>query len=202
METTPIKPTAANETTPNADKSSNRSSAAKSMSASLKEKLKRSRHSFRSPLKVVKRLKIEDDTEPQPSQQGEETPSVNDDRDATDTDVNRNDMKLQRDSDHTAELTEKHPSQQCEALRKAVKERTETLRRLKMVKMYRKKNDLNELQRLTDKWRSCAQSVLYELQRELATGGKQASLSQLIDSFGIDDKLLHFDRTEEDFTDT
>lgn len=109
------------------------------MSASLKEKLKRSRHSFRSPLKVVKRLKIEDDTEPQPSQQGEETPSVNDDRDATDTDVNRNDMKLQRDSDHTAELTEKHPSQQCEALRKAVKERTETLRRLKMVKMYRKK---------------------------------------------------------------
>lgn len=201
METTPIKPTAADETTPSAEQSSNRSSAAKSMSASLREKLKRSRHSFKSPLSVVKRLKIEDDTEPQPLQQGEEEKhGVKDDRDSnvTETDVNRNDMKLQRDSNHTAEL----PSQQCEALRKAVKERTETLRRLKMVKMYRKKNDLNELQRLTDKWRSCAQSVLYELQRELATGGKQASLSQLIDSFGIDDKLLHFDRTEEDFTDT
>lgn len=55
---------------------------------------------------------------------------------------------------------------------------------------------------LIDKWRSCSQSVLYELQRELPTEGKQTSLSQLIDNFGLDDKLLHFDRTEEEFTDT
>jgi len=55
---------------------------------------------------------------------------------------------------------------------------------------------------LIDKWRSCAQSVLYDLQSELPTEGKQTSLSQLIDNFGLDDKLLHFDRTEEEFTDT
>ncbi|XP_048060816.1 swi5-dependent recombination DNA repair protein 1 homolog [Megalobrama amblycephala] len=200
MESTPIKVTPANETTPNAaQSSSSRPSATKSMSASLREKLKRGRHSFRSPLSVVKRLKIEDDTQPQTSQPGDSKHSVIDERE-TDTDVNRNDMREQRDcSHHTAETDS---IQQCEELRKAVKERSETLRRLKMAKMYRKKNDLTQLQRLIDKWRSCAQSVLCELQSELPTEGKQASLSELIDNFGLDDKILHFDRTEEDFTDS
>ncbi|XP_073691134.1 swi5-dependent recombination DNA repair protein 1 homolog [Garra rufa] len=202
METTPIKLTPANETTPNtAQSSSSRSSAAKSMSSSLREKLKRSRHSFRSPLSVVKRLKIEEDNQPQTSQPGDTNHRVTDDRDP-DTDVNRNDMKERRDCSHTAEPAQKESIQQCEKLRKAVKEKTETLRRLKMAKMYRKKNDLTQLQRLVDKWRSCVQSVLCELQSELPTEGKQLSLSQLIDNFGLDDKLLHFDRTEEDFTDT
>lgn len=106
------------------------------MSSSLKEKLKRSRHSFRSPLSVVKRLKIEDDSPPQTSQPGDR---VTDDRE-TETDVRRNDMKEQRHcSHHTAEPAQKDLLQQCEELRRAVKEKSETLRRLKMAKMYRKK---------------------------------------------------------------
>uniref|UniRef100_A0A8C2KNQ2 Swi5-dependent recombination DNA repair protein 1 homolog n=1 Tax=Cyprinus carpio TaxID=7962 RepID=A0A8C2KNQ2_CYPCA len=199
METTPTKLAPANENTPNtAQTSSSRSSANKPMSSSLKEKLKRSRHSFRSPLSVVKRLKIEDDSPPQTSQPGDR---VTDDRE-TETDVRRNDMREQRHcSHHTAEPAQKDLPQQCEELRRAVKEKSETLRRLKMAKMYRKKNDLTQLQRLVDKWRSCAQSVLCELQSELPSEGKQVSLSQFIDSLGLDDKILHFDRTEEDFTD-
>lgn len=200
METTPIKLTPANETTPNTAQST--SSAIKPMSASLREKLKRTRHSFRSPLSVVKRLQIEDDNQTQTSQPGDTKHDVADERE-TDTDVNQNDMREQRDCSHqTAETAQKDSIQQCEDLRKAVKERSETLRRLKMVKMYRQKNDLIQLQNLIDKWRSCAQSVLYELQSELPTDGKQTSLSQLIDNFGLDDKILHFDRTEEDFTNT
>ncbi len=106
------------------------------MSSSLKEKLKRSRHSFTSPLSVVKRLKIEDDSQPQTSQQGH---GVTDNRE-TDTDVHRNDMREQRDcSLHTAEPAQKDLIQRCEELTKAVKEKSETLRRLKMAKMYRKK---------------------------------------------------------------
>ncbi len=106
------------------------------MSSSLKEKLKRSRHSFRSPLSVVKRLKIEDDSQPQTSQAGD---GVTDDRE-TDTDVRRNDMREQRDrSLHTAEPAQKDLIQRREELRKALKEKSETLRRLKMAKMYRKK---------------------------------------------------------------
>ncbi|KAK7140189.1 hypothetical protein R3I94_012713 [Phoxinus phoxinus] len=205
METTPIKLTPANETnvTPNtAHSSSSWSSANTFMSASLREKLKRTRHSFRSPLSVVKRLKIEDDNQPQTSQPGDTKHSVTEERE-TDTDVNQNDMREQRDCshDHTAETAPNDSIRQCEELRKALKERSETLRRLKMVQMYRNKNDLTRLQMLINKWRSCVQSVLYELQSELPTEGKQTSLSQLIDNFGLDDKLLHFDRTEEEFTD-
>ncbi len=43
--------------------------------------------------------------------------------------------------------------------------------------------------------------MLCELQSELPSEEKQVSLSQFIDSLGLDDKILHFDRTEEDFTD-
>lgn len=61
-------------------------------------------------------------------------------------------------------------------------------------------NDLTQLQTLVDKWRSCAQAALYELQSEVSIEGRKASLSELIDLFGLEDGILHFDRTEEDFT--
>lgn len=61
-------------------------------------------------------------------------------------------------------------------------------------------NDLTTLQALIDKWRSCAQAALYELQSDVSIDGGRAGLSDLIDLFGLDDGILHFDRTEEDFT--
>lgn len=61
-------------------------------------------------------------------------------------------------------------------------------------------NDLTQLQALIDKWRSCAQAALYELQSDVSVDGGKAGLSDLIDLFGLDDGILHFDRTEEDFT--
>lgn len=61
-------------------------------------------------------------------------------------------------------------------------------------------NNLTQLQALTDKWRSCAQAALYELQSEVSIDGGKASLPDLIDLFGLDEGILHFDRTEEDFT--
>lgn len=61
-------------------------------------------------------------------------------------------------------------------------------------------NDLTQLQTLIGKWRSCAQNALYELQSDVSIDGGKASLSDLIDLFGLDDGILHFDRTEEDFS--
>lgn len=61
-------------------------------------------------------------------------------------------------------------------------------------------NDLAQLQTLIDKWRSCAQAALYELQSDAHTDGRKADLSELIDLFGLDDDILHFNRTEEEFT--
>ncbi|XP_072534298.1 swi5-dependent recombination DNA repair protein 1 homolog [Salminus brasiliensis] len=183
-----------------------RSSVNKPMSAALKARLKRARPSFTSPLSVVKRLKIDDDDLPHNSK-GETDQAGSTDEEA-EIDVNRNETKrdlkdcMEKCGSGLSQASQSELLQLREKFKKDVKEKVETLRRLKMVKMYRKKNDLTQLQHLIDKWRRCAQAVLYELQTELPTEGRKASLSQLIDHFGLEDSILHFDRTEEDFTDS
>lgn len=172
------------------------------LSSSLKERLKRSRRSFTSPLSVAKRLCVDDLEEGgrQVSADSQETvnnpPLITDD-----VDVNRNDTRSgsERFSGPIPEPTHL-PLKDLDQLRKEVKDKTEILRRLKMVKMYRSKNDLTQLQTLIDKWRSSAQAALYELQSDVLVEGGKANLSELIDLFGLDDGILHFDRTEEDFT--
>uniref|UniRef100_UPI0037E70EC1 swi5-dependent recombination DNA repair protein 1 homolog n=1 Tax=Semicossyphus pulcher TaxID=241346 RepID=UPI0037E70EC1 len=179
------------------------------LSSSLKERLKRTRRSFTSPFSVAKRLCVDEEEEEeeegrQVSADSRETvnnshliiPSV---------DVNRNEVGTgsEKFAGHIPKPTSpvsKDFAQQRDQLRKEVKDKMETLRRLKMVQMYRSKNDLTQLQTLIDKWRSCAQAALYELQTEVPIDGQKASLSELIDLFGLDDGILHFDRTEEDFT--
>lgn len=62
-------------------------------------------------------------------------------------------------------------------------------------------NDLSQLQLLIKKWRSCSQLLLYELQSAMSEENKKLSLTQLIDHYGLDDKLLHYSRNEEEFID-
>lgn len=90
-------------------------------------------------------------------------------------------------------------SEEKTKLLKQVEEKEDLLRRLKLVKMYRSKNDLSELQSLITKWRRCSQLLLYELQS--AASEKKLSLTQLIDHYGLDDQLLHYNRSEEEFVD-
>ncbi|XP_028278743.1 swi5-dependent recombination DNA repair protein 1 homolog [Parambassis ranga] len=168
------------------------------LSASLRERLKRSRRSFISPLSVAKRLCV-DDLEEDGQQVSAETvnnlPVI-----AQSVDVNRNETGSLSER-FSGPVPEPTPSEDTvQQLRKEVKQKTETVRRLKMVKMYRSKNDLAQLQSLIDKWRSCAQAALYELQSNVPINGRKANLSELIDLFSLDDAILHFDRTEEDFT--
>ncbi|XP_051837317.1 swi5-dependent recombination DNA repair protein 1 homolog [Antechinus flavipes] len=86
-------------------------------------------------------------------------------------------------------------------LLKQVQEKEELLRRLKLTKMYRSKNNLSQLQSLIKKWRSSSQLLLFELQSTLSMENKKLSLTQLIDSYGLEDQLLHYNRIEEEFTD-
>ncbi|XP_070772214.1 swi5-dependent recombination DNA repair protein 1 homolog [Enoplosus armatus] len=180
------------------------------LSSSLKERLKRSRRSFTSPFSVAKRLCV-DEEEEEEEEDGQQVSA--DSRETVNNpplimpkvDVNRNEAKSgsERFSGPIPEPSHS-PSkdfvQQRDQLRKEMKDKMETLRRLKMVQMYRSKNDLTQLQSLIDKWRSCAQDALYELQSDVPIDGGKASLSGLIDLFGLDDGILHFDRTEDDFT--
>lgn len=174
------------------------------LSASLRERLKRTRRSFTSPFSVAKRLCVDEDDGQQVLADRRET--VNNPPPTSQCDgVNRKEERsgserLSATTPEPAHSSEQDFAQQRSQLSQEVKDKTETVRRLKMVKMYRSKNDLTQLQALIDKWRSCAQAALYELQSEVPIDGRQASLSELVDLFGLDDRILHFDRTEEDFT--
>uniref|UniRef100_UPI003AAEF9A0 swi5-dependent recombination DNA repair protein 1 homolog n=1 Tax=Centroberyx gerrardi TaxID=166262 RepID=UPI003AAEF9A0 len=174
------------------------------LSASLRERLKRSRRSFTSPFSVAKRLCVDDEEEDgqQVPADSKETVS-NPPQDTQNVDINRNEVRSVSERVPGLIPEPTHPPSidlLRDKLTREVREKMETLRRLKMVKMYRSKNDLTQLQILIDKWRSCAQAALYELQTDLPIDGRKASLSQLIDLFGLDDSILHFDRTEDDFT--
>ncbi|XP_037542394.1 swi5-dependent recombination DNA repair protein 1 homolog [Nematolebias whitei] len=146
------------------------------LSASLRERLKRCRRSFTSPVSVAKRLCVDEEEEEAGLHGPDKVPGP------------------------VLEPTHVTPEDFAQQLRKEIKSKTETLRRLKMVKMYRSKNDLTQLQTLINKWRSCAQAGLYELQSEVPIDGRRASLSELMDLFGLDHSILHFDRSEDDFS--
>ncbi|XP_045926927.1 swi5-dependent recombination DNA repair protein 1 homolog [Micropterus dolomieu] len=172
------------------------------LSSSLKERLKRSRRSFTSPFSVAKRLCVDEEVDGrQVSAESRETVN-NPPLIVPEVDVKRNQARSgsEKFSGPGPDPPSTDFAQRRDQLRKEVKDKTEKLRRLRMVQMYRSKNDLTQLQTLIDKWRSCAQAALYELQSDVPIEGGKASLSGLIDLFGLDDGILHFDRTEEDFT--
>ncbi|XP_048166803.1 swi5-dependent recombination DNA repair protein 1 homolog [Corvus hawaiiensis] len=196
------------------------SSGKQQMSAALRERLRKTRRSFNANFTVAKRLKI--DTEEKDSA-GADTGCLPE----TSTDCSTlRDGSENLEGNSTGHTCFKSPLQESDPcgsaenlgvlqvdlgqqqsleekvkLVKQVQEKEELLRRLKLVKMYRSKNNLSELQALITKWRSSTQMMLYELQSAFSADGKKVSLTQLIDTFGLEDQLLHYSRTEEDFVD-
>ncbi|XP_015668270.1 swi5-dependent recombination DNA repair protein 1 homolog [Protobothrops mucrosquamatus] len=196
------------------------------MSTALRERLKKTRRSFQSDFIVAKQLKIDDENN---SNQKEKTLSMEEPyfvSHAEDKCLEKvpDETMCSKSSAEDGSLSEyngynkvTHNSSEinllgtdCKqwelleekmTLMKQLQEKEDILRRLKLVKLYRTKNNPEELQFLISKWRKSSQAMLYELQTALSTDNKKLSLTQLIDSFGLDDKLLHYIRTDEDFTD-
>ncbi|XP_078499857.1 swi5-dependent recombination DNA repair protein 1 homolog isoform X2 [Lissotriton helveticus] len=191
-------------------------SAKQPMSAALRERLKKTRRSFSSFTNVAKRLKVDceetDTTAPEdvflvnkcPTSLQESIAEKSDDPPTQqDQPSLRPTIRTPLNSPHTISLGTdvklRDLLEEKRKLMKKVQEKEELLRRLKMVKTYRSKNNLTELKSLIEKWRSSSQQLLYELQSALSTEGQKLSLSQLIDSCGLEDSLLHYNRAEEDF---
>ncbi|EPQ15159.1 Swi5-dependent recombination DNA repair protein 1 like protein [Myotis brandtii] len=195
------------------------------MSATLRERLRKTRFSFNSCYSVVKRLKVENEEN---NQTFPEKPSCSTEENCLEFQDNfkhidsefeessylKNTIKninacesksldtgscsdLQNDFDEN--LPPKGLNEEKAKLVKQIQEKEDLLRRLKLVKMYRSKNDLSQLQLLIKKWRSCSQLLLHELQSAMSEENKKLSLTQLIDYYGLDDKLLHYNRNEEEF---
>ncbi|NXW55759.1 SFR1 protein, partial [Eurystomus gularis] len=190
------------------------------MSAALRERLRKTRRSFNANFTVAKRLKIDPEEKdcaeadkgclPKTStdcsrlQDGSE----NLERNGTEDACFKSPLEESglRGSAENSAVLQVDPNQQQSLDEKArlvkqVQEKEELLRRLKLVKMYRSKNNLSELQALIVKWRSSTQLMLYELQSAFSADGKKVSLTQLMETFGLEDQLLHYSRTEEDFVD-
>ncbi|XP_061492062.1 swi5-dependent recombination DNA repair protein 1 homolog [Rhineura floridana] len=208
---------------------SSSSSGKQPMSHSLRERLKKTRRSFHSTFTVAKRLKIDEENNCSPcegktlskeascSTLQHEGEHLEKDSDETMCLKSASQERLLCVSNYAGcseaiqnseeVLSSETDCRQRELLEekmtlvKKIQEKEELLRRLKLVKRYRSKNNPTELRSLISKWRCSSQAMLYELQSALSTDGRKLSLTQLIDSFGLDDKLLHYVRKEEDFTD-
>lgn len=74
----------------------------------------------------------------------------------------------------------------------------ETLRKLKMVKTYRSKNDLQNLSQLTRQWREVSQEAA-EVLLGYSTRQPQPSMVQLLEHFHIDLDLIHYSQQDEAF---
>ncbi|NXT89054.1 SFR1 protein, partial [Anhinga rufa] len=188
------------------------------LSAVLRERLRKTRRSFNANFTVAKRLKIDTEEKdcadkgclPKTSTDCSRLQDGSENLERNGTGHTRVKSSLQENDicgsaensyELQADLGQKEPLQEKVRLVKQVQEKEELLRRLKLVKMYRSKNNLFELQALIVKWRSTTQLMLYELQSAFSADGKKVSLTQLIDTFGLEDQLLHYSRTEEDFVD-
>ncbi|NXU47574.1 SFR1 protein, partial [Turnix velox] len=190
------------------------------MSAALKERLRKTRRSFNMNFTIAKRLRI--DTEEKDCADADkgclpemgancsrlQDGSENLERNSTGNISLKSPIQESRRSASAensdvlqADLSQQQSLEEKLRLMKQVQEKEELLRRLKLVKMYRSKNNLSELQALIAKWRSSTQLMLHELQSAFSADGKKVSLTQLIDTFGLEDQLLHYSRTEEDFVD-
>ncbi|XP_044518496.1 swi5-dependent recombination DNA repair protein 1 homolog isoform X2 [Gracilinanus agilis] len=199
------------------------------MSATLRERLKKTRSSFNSCYALAKRLKV--DTEENNSTTSKTATSSSDGSCSgssencknmekaaeeslylkdplKDVDVYRSEsLEISSLPDNLPVVSEDRNTGKKELLEekmellKQVQEKEELLRRLKLTKMYRSKNDLSQLQSLIKKWRNSSQLLLFELQSTLSMENKKLSLTQLIDIYGLEDQLLHYNRIDEEFID-
>lgn len=102
-------------------------------------------------------------------------------------------QSLSNQSAHSAELLTK-----TKGLIKTIQEKEDSLRKLKLVKMYRKKNDLTQLQALIDKWRTVSQEAAERLLSKIQLD-PQPTMGQLLSNLQVDKGLIHYSEEDEGF---
>lgn len=79
-----------------------------------------------------------------------------------------------------------------------IRQKEETLRKLKLVKMYRSKNDVKELEELSVKWRQVSQTALQDL--FLLIPEPRPSMLQLIQNLQLDVEKLGYNDDDDSFS--
>ncbi|KAJ8026185.1 Swi5-dependent recombination DNA repair protein 1-like [Holothuria leucospilota] len=82
-------------------------------------------------------------------------------------------------------------------LKELLEEKEAILRKLNLAKSYKEKNDLAELDVLTEKWRSACQEAIRQLYDILPE--PKPTITEMIDSWKISHKMIRYDKEEESF---
>lgn len=79
-----------------------------------------------------------------------------------------------------------------------ISEKEEIVRKLKMVKVYRSKNNLEELNNLISKWREVSKDAIQDLWSLLDS--PKPSITQLLDHYGINHTFVGYNAEDETFS--
>lgn len=83
-------------------------------------------------------------------------------------------------------------------LRSILEAREKQLRKLNLVKTYRAKNNVKDLEALTRRWRETAQEAVQVLHKTLASVVKP-EMGEFLNTLQIDEKLIRYDAESDDF---
>ncbi|XP_067056968.1 swi5-dependent recombination DNA repair protein 1 homolog [Acropora muricata] len=81
---------------------------------------------------------------------------------------------------------------------KAIQQKEDTMRKLRLVQMYRTKNDLAQLQALTDKWRTVSQDAAEKLLSKIKVD-PLPTMSQLLSNLQVSKELIQYSEEDEAF---
>ncbi|XP_056004643.1 swi5-dependent recombination DNA repair protein 1 homolog isoform X2 [Ostrea edulis] len=84
-------------------------------------------------------------------------------------------------------------------LQSLIKDREDTLRKLKLVQFYQHKHDQNKMEELIRKWHQVCQEGLVDLLQLMPE--PKPTLTELIDHLGIDHSMISFNKEDQSFTD-
>ncbi|XP_047500588.1 swi5-dependent recombination DNA repair protein 1 homolog [Penaeus chinensis] len=99
----------------------------------------------------------------------------------------------------------KDKESELQEIKSRVNQKQEVLRKLQLVRMYRNKPEMQDLDTVTAKWLQVCQEALQELlikvkeQMSNEMGQEELTLTQLVNKLGLDPELLMLDPVEDCF---
>ncbi|XP_076382608.1 swi5-dependent recombination DNA repair protein 1 homolog isoform X2 [Megalopta genalis] len=111
--------------------------------------------------------------------------------------------KLRLTEEHTQSSTNQSTKlcrNDLELLKKKIQEKQVSVSNLKTTLLYKKKNNAEDLRNIINKWTRVCQIVLRDYQNYLEKmNGQPVSIMDILSSFGIDHKLVHFSPDDDTF---
>lgn len=107
--------------------------------------------------------------------------------------------RLGSSQSHPAKRSSSERNDELDELEKRIAAKEDTLRKLKLVKYYKSKHDLQHLHDLTSKWKKASQTALSELRQKMPS--PQPTLGQLLDHLQIEHDMVGYDPNENEFLD-